>query len=795
MMGKTNMKTSTQRGLMALLMGGTALATTGLGSVALAQEESTGRDVITVTATRREETVSDVPYNISAVGGEAIEAGRILDEAELLRSIPGVTVVDRGARNSGTMNAARIRGLAVDGNALGDYATSSVASVSTYVNDTPIFANFALRDLERVEVLRGPQGTLYGSGALGGTIRYITRDPELGEFGGSVTGSLSHVNGSDDLGFGADAVLNVPLGERAALRLVGSLGDYPGITDYVNLYELDNNGVPVAPNGILDPAASYRVQEDADTFDTWMGRATLLMEPTDNTSIRIVHARQSDEVGGRRQQTVGVDGFGNAYDEYENGSIQLEPSSRDINMTSLEAEVDLGFATLTSSTSHYDHSGDSISENTGFYAQAGWLGFYYNYPRPMAQAVRSYADEAVIQEVRLVSDDGGNFDYVVGGFYRSQQREMTQQSYLVGFKDWWDTWLPFAAGAVTGDQDWDYRQTEHFTETALFGELTWHASDDLDITFGARYFDNDADNDSFMALPLWTGLFPDVNSNFETAEDDVLFKLNGAWRFSDEDMLYATISEGYRRGGANAVPLSGFYAEDPRWQVYTSDSVINYEIGVKGDRGDFIYDVSLFYIDWSDPQFNTSTTYWGFFAVQNGDAARTYGLEASLEGFVGDAWHYSLGYAYIDAQLSADFHAPDRPAPALPIALDGAMLPGTPEHQLNWSLDYTQDVGNWVSFTRLDGYYQSETRNAVSTSPTFNVPLDGFSIWNLTTTLSRENLDVSLWVKNITNEEGVTGVFTEAYMGTAPGEGYFGNGNKEMIALPRTLGATLRVSF
>jgi len=793
-MGKMTNKQTSRQGLAALLMGGTALA--GVSAPAFAQaDEPAMRDVITVTATRREETVSDVPYNISAVGGDAIEAGQILDEAELLRSIPGVTIVDRGARNAGTMNAARIRGLAVDGNALGDYAVSSVASVSTYVNDTPIFANFALRDLERVEVLRGPQGTLYGSGALGGTIRYITRDPELGEFGGYVTGSLSQVNGSADFGVAADGAVNIPLGERAALRLVGSFGDYPGITDYVNLYELDANGVPVAPNGVLDPAASYTYEKDADTFDTWMGRATLLMEPNDRTSIRIVHARQSDDVGGRRQQTVGFDGFGNPYDDYENGSIQLEPSDRDINMTSLEAEVDLGFATLTSSTSHYDHEGGSISENTGFYAKAGWLGFYYNYPRPMAQAVRSYADEAVIQEIRLVTDDGGNFDYVVGGFYRSQQREMTQQSYLVGFKDWWDTLLPFAAGAVSGDQDWDYRQTEHFTEMALFGELTWHVRDDLDITFGGRYFDNESENDTFMALPLWTGLFPDVNADFETSEDDVLFKLNGAWRFSDEDMLYATISEGYRRGGANAVPLSGYYAEDPRWQMYTSDSVINYEIGMKGDRGAFIYDVSLFYIDWSDPQFNTSSTNWGFFAVQNGDEARTYGLEATLEGFAGDDWHYSLGYAYINAELSSDFYAPDRPAPAAPIALSGAMLPGTPEHQLNWSLDYTTRLGDWTSFTRLDGYYQSETRNAVTTSPTFNVPLDGFSIWNLTTTMSLDNLDLSLWVKNITNEEGVTGVFTEAYMGTAPSEGYYGNGNKQMIALPRTVGATLRYSF
>ena len=782
--------------VMAVLLGTTALASGAFIPAYAQDEEATSRrDVITVTATRREESVSDVPYNISAVGGAEIERGNIVDEAELLRSIPGIAVVDRGARNSGTLNSARIRGLAVDGNGLGDYAVSSVASVSTYINDTPVFAGFTLRDLDRVEVLRGPQGTLYGSGSLGGTIRYITRDPDFGEVNGYLSASTSNVEGSDGWGYGLDGALNLPIGDHAALRLVGSFGDYPGITDYVNVYDLDSNGVPVAPGGILDPSASYSSIADADTVDTWMGRATFLWEPTDTFSLRLVHARQSDEVGGRRQQTVGVDGYGNEYDDYENGSIQLEPSSRDINMTSLEMEMDLGFATLTSSTSHYDHNGDSTSENTGFYAQAGWLGFYYNYPRPMASAVRTYADEAVVQELRLVSDDGGNFDYVVGGFYRQQQIESTQSSYLVGFKAWWDAWLPFAAGAVTGDQDWAYRRTENFTETALFGELTWHASPDLDLTFGARYFDNESDNDTFMALPLWTGLFPDVNAVFSSAEDDVLFKFNAAWRFSDEDMLYGTISEGYRRGGSNAVPLAGVYAEDPRWQLYTSDSVVNYEIGFKGDRGDFRYDVSVFYVDWTDPQFNTASTNWGFFAVQNGSEASSMGLEASIDGFVGEAWHYSLGYAYINAELGADFHAPDRPAPAAPIALEGAMLPGTPEHQLNWSIDYTTQVSNWSSFTRLDGYYQSDTTNAVTTSPTFNVPLDGFAIWNLTTTFSRDALDLSFWVKNITNEEGVTGIFTEAYMGTAPGEGYFGNGNKQVISLPRTIGATLRYNF
>lgn len=792
----TNKKRLRNTTMLAALMTGTAITSGSIG-IASAQEEETVKrqETITVTATRRDESLTDVPYNISAVSGTDIEAASILDEAELLRSIPGVAVVDRGARNSGTLNSARIRGLAVDGSGLGDYAVSSVASVSTYVNDTPIFANFILRDLERVEVLRGPQGTLYGSGSLGGTIRYITRDPDLGETNGYISASGSSVEGSEDFGYSLDGAFNLPLGEKAALRVVGSLGDYPGITDYVNVYELDASGAPVAPNGVLDPAASYRSVEDADTVDVWMGRATLLVEPTDNISLRFVHTRQSDEVGGRRQVTVGQDGFGNTYGDYENGSIQLEPSSRDINATSLEAEIDLGFATLTSSTSHYDHTGESVSENTGFYAQAGFLGFYYNYPRPMASAVRTYADEAIVQEIRLVSDGGETFDYVFGGFYRQQQIESTQESYLRGFKTWWDTFLPGAAAAVTGDQDFAYRRNENFEEMALFGELTWHASPDFDLTFGARYFDNESENDTFLDLPLYAGLSDPTNAFFSSSEDDILFKLNASWDFNAEDMLYATISEGYRRGGSNAVPLTGTFQEDPRWQTYTADSVVNYELGIKGERANLRYDVSAFFIDWTDPQLNTASTNWGFFTVANGGAAETYGLEASVDGYLNDNWHYSLGYAYVNAELTEDFFAPDRPAPAAAIALNGAMLPGTPEHQLNWALDYTTELGEWSWFSRLDGYYQSETRNSVGVSPTFNVPLDGFSIWNATTSFTRNDLNVSLWVKNIANEDGVTGVFTEAYMGTAPALGYFGNGNKELISLPRTFGVTLRKNF
>ncbi len=775
-----------------ILLGGAAIA--GLMTAPAFAQEATSDEEIIVTATRRSEDILDVPYNISAVTGAQIEEARMRDSTELLRSIPGVSVVDRGERNSSVVNGVRIRGLNVDSAALGDYAVSAVATVSTYVNDTPIFANFLLTDIAQVEVLRGPQGTLYGSGALGGTVRYIMNAPEIGEFGGHGQLSLSQVEGSEDAGFGGDLTINVPLGDRAAFRGTLARADYPGMTDYVNLYELDANGIPVAPSGVLNPAATYTSREDADTVDIWFGRASLLLQPTDTIDLTLNYFHQSDEIGGRRGQTLGSNGFGNPYGEYESGSVQLEPSDRELDLVSLEANIDLGFATLTSSTSYYDHSGSSVSENTGFYAQAGFLGFYYNYPRPMASAVRGFADESLVQEVRLVSDDGGNFDYVVGYYYQDQNRIATQQSYLRGFKAWWDALFagsPLIQAAVTGDQDFDYSRDEDFIDQALFGEVTWHVNDRLDVTGGVRAFANEAENTTFMDLPLYAGAFTPTTSVFETDDDGVLWKLNAALELSDDDLLYATWSQGYRRGGTNAVPTSGTFAEDARWQTYDSDRVDNYEIGVKGRLNGIRYDASLFYIDWQDAQLNTATPNWGFFAVQNSGGAHSAGLELQLSGMFNNEWGYSFGYTYLQAELDEDFYSPVGTL----IDLEGNALPGAPEHMLNGAIDYTRPLGNYTFFARLDGFYQSETRNAISQSPLFDVDLDGFAIFNAVATLSSEDWDLSFWIKNIGNEEGVTGRYTEAYMGTDPAEGYFGNGSKDLISLPRTIGATLGFRF
>lgn len=775
------------------------LSTTALSAVCLpaasaqdVDDETVVFEEILVTATRRAERIQDIPYNISAVSGARIEDANMLDSAELLRSVSGVAIVDRGPRNAGTVNSIRIRGLNVDGSALGDYATSAAATVSTYINDTPIFANLLIKDLERVEVLRGPQGTLYGSGALGGTVRYITRKPDFDGFAGQVTGSLSSAKSSSSIGWAGDLILNVPLSDTFAFRFVGTRQDYPGLTDYVNVYELDANGIPVAPNGTLDPTASYTTVEDADTYEAWFGRVSARWQPSDSFDVTATYTRQSDDIGGRRAQSLGSDGFGNPYDKYEVGSIQLEPAESDTELMALEATLDLGFATLTSSTSKYDTEGSSVSENTGFYAQNGWLAWYYNYPRPMASAERTYEDEAFVQELRLVSQNDGPLQYVVGLYYQDQDRLATQESYLYGAKAYVDALFGFEVPWITGDQDFHYILDEKFEQKAIYGELSYAISDRFDVTLGGRYFKNESRSESFMALPFWTDLFPELTQVVTGDEDKILFKANATYHLSDDSLAYATWSQGYRRGGANGVPTEGFYAEDPAWLSYEADTVDNFELGIKGSTDALRYNVSLFYVDWSDPQLNTSTPAWGFFAVQNGSKASTKGVEIELEGNLTDNLHYVVGYAYADASLSEDFLS----AVGTLIAEDGAQLPGAPKHMFNIALDHTYELNESMRLiSRVDGYVQSKTRNSIGTSPRFDATLPGYGIWNGSLSLVMEKMDVTVWVKNVFNAEGVSAVFTEAYMGTLPSQGYFGNGSKEQIALPRTFGLTATYRF
>ncbi|WP_295797255.1 TonB-dependent receptor [uncultured Microbulbifer sp.] len=816
------MKQLSNQGFCKSILAG-AVAAVSAGTLAAAPQISVAQSVepieeIVVTATRRAQSVQDIPYNISAVSGDELEASQITDAAEMMRSVPGLTVVDRGYRNSGTVNGVIIRGMNVDTGANGDVPLSAVPTVATYIDDTPLYGNFVLKDIERVEVLRGPQGTLYGSGSLAGTVRYIMAKPSTEGFEAKVATSVSQTEGSEGTNLSADALVNMPLGDKMALRAYAGTIDNDGIVDYTNVYELNSAGAPVAAGGdIAAGAPIFRRVEDADTVEISYARAALLIEPSDQFSVLLSHQMQSDEIGGRRQVTRGTNWVGGEeefYDDYENGAVTLEPSERDVSLTSMEISLDMGFATFTSSTSSYSHDGIAISDNSGFYAQNNWFAAYYGgSPRPLAKAERFYEDSALVQEIRLVSNGDNFVDWVAGFYYMDQDSDAGQNSYMPGWAEWasvapavYTDGISFAEeftgwGANVQDQDFYFRRNQNFTDAAVFGETTFNFSDTFRMTLGLRAFDNKLTNDSVLQLPIWPEPEESTRASFTTEDEDTLLKANVSWDMTERTMLYATVSEGYRRGGANAVPLAGGFAESPDYLQYGADQVMNYELGIKGATDAMRYTVSLFRMDWTDPQLNTATANWGFFAAVNGDEARTQGLEVELEGNLSESVHYSMGYAFVDAELTSDFYQPygnwqgDGILGEFMVAEAGATLPGTAEHTLSVSLDHTTSVAEGFTLvSRLGGYYQSETTNAIGAGRTY-AEFDAFQLWNASSTLVAEDWDITLFAKNLFNEDGVTGALTEAHMGTDPAENFYGNASKDYISLPRTLGLSGRYHF
>lgn len=788
--------------LAALMLACTAMTPASVYAQSADEASDDDGDVIIVTTQRREQNILDVPYNITVVQGRAIEDSITLDNAELFRSVPGVSQIDQGPR-AFQFNSIRIRGLNVDSSAFGDFLLGSVPTVATYVNQTPVFANLALIDLDRVEVQRGPQATLYGSGAIGGTVQYFTNNPELGEVEGRVIATGSQARGSDSFGYTTGGILNVPVGDKFALRANVLWQDFPGITDYTNLYVLDDNGVPTQPQGLFasgPDAVEFRGKEDADDYQSMYVRLSALWAPTDNIEIVANYFMQEDDTGGRRQPSQGNDGLGNPYGEFENGAMIEEPADREFDMFSLEADIDLGFATLTSASSVYENSGSSATDNTGFFAN-NLAQFYYStvytFPRPLYTADRTFFDDSFVQEVRLASNDPGPIEYVIGVYYQDQERGATQVSDFVGFDNWASNF--FLTDFVFTDNVFTFDRVEDYEEYAIFGELTWNITDRVHATGGLRYFENESTTTTFVRAGLYTFFNGEAETAFTAEDEDLLFRANLAIDLADDDLLYLTVSEGYRRGGSNGVPTIGQFANNPEWLIFDSDKVLNYEVGMKGLISGIRYDFSAFYVDWQDAQFNTSTPNGFFFAVANAQEARTQGIEVQFSGDVADkAINYDVGYTYVDAQLTEDFIAP--PGFGLTegtlVARSGAPLPGVAEHTVNIAADHTKTFDNgWALISRVDGFWQSGTQNVLDEGVLNAAEFDGFSIVDLTFTLAKENTSASLFVKNVFDERGTTGAFTPDAFGPQPQADFFGSNARQFIALPRTLGVAFTYDF
>ncbi len=814
---------------------------TAMPASLLAQEDVSFLEEIVVTATARATTVQEIPYNISAVMGEDMDARLITDQNELLRSIPGVTIVDKGYRNSGIMNQITIRGLNTNTGSNGDMAYNSAPTVSTYVGSTPLFANFVLKDIDRVEVLRGPQGTLYGSGNLGGTVRYIPNRPDTEAFSAKISGSVGQTDGSEGNNFGTDIVLNMPLSDSAALRINAGVIDNDGVTDYDKLYELDSSGIPIADpcfdgncsNTSIDDVVGggpvFTSQEDADTTEISYARASLSFDINEEASLLLSYQTQTDDVGARRGFTPTAADDGTTWGEYSSGRPQVEPSERTVDLMAAELEWDLGFATMTANVSNYETDGVGYSDNTGFYAKVSWGGFYMAHPRPFNLATRGYEDEATVAEFRLVSNGSNFIDWTVGMFTMSQDYRAYQDSTVPGWVEWAQAttqdadpdndyidgvftqglidyyvgvYGSFSQSALGKDHhgfwqamdenDFHMVQTNEYDETTFYGEATINFNDDMRMTVGARAFDNELT----AKVQQEVRTFPagDGNTNETVSESDVIGKVNVSYDFAENHMVYGTVSEGYRRGGANGYPTVGFYASADSMFSYSSDKVTNVEVGIKGSTDSLRYTVALFQDTWDDPQLNTIALESGIYIVQNGEEAETSGIEVEVEGYLSEALHYSVGYSYVDAELTKDFYRDDGSF----VAAAGNTLPGVAENTFNLAIDYTVQLdGGYEAIYRVGAYYQSETENSINNDSTlYGVTFDGFSMFNASASVVADKWTATLYAKNLSNEQGVTAMFKDEHMGSSAARNLpSNNSSHSYIANPRTMGLSLSYNF
>jgi len=750
---------------------------------------------IIVTATRRDSTVFEVPYAISVLSGSQMERSGVQDLSDLTRVIPGIGYLEQGPRVANNNNYIILRGLnATSQSGAADTPFLAEPVVSTYFGNTPIFANFQTADLARVEVLRGPQGTLYGSGSLGGTIRFIPNEPSTDASTFEVSAELSSTDHSGETSYNLSAVINQPISDNTALRFVAGYRQLGGFIDYDGWVEPDANGYPI-PDGPNSWETKPR-QKDANDSTDWFFRAMASVEVSDKTDILFTWQHQSLDVDNRQSHSLefasaGVD------DPYVQLIPYEEPLESDMDLLAMDIEVDLGFATLSSSTSYTTSEAEWARDATGLYQTAFYWYTNYYYPYATVISVGTSEQDVIAQEFRLVSSSDSALEWVAGLYYVKQDFSVDEVQTMPGLMDYIAN-DPFTFAVVVPPSDVTYPAERDWTfeDMAVFGELTYHINDSWQVTGGVRVFEQSFDQLFVFHAPFCPSFYyaPAVcgdpggdgvttTTMLEDNISDQIFKFNTSVNLGENSKAYFTWSDGFRHGGANAVPTQGPWPEAPGvYGAYVPDVATNVEIGFKGStaNGKMSYTLAAFRIDWDQTQFDTFTETYSYSAVVNGTDAVATGLELELAGALTENWTYNLGINYTESEWDKDGFVGSSPISK------GAQLPGVAKEMGTFSTDYYWSVNMGDAYVHLDAFYRGSSETSPNVSWGNYEKLDSFSIVNVSIGLQTEKWDARLFVDNISDELGVTGGQLES--------GYL-NYAYHFVQRPRTAGVQLRYIF
>jgi iron complex outermembrane recepter protein len=714
-------------------------------------------DEIIVTAQKRTEALIDVPLSITAVDGDLLERQQAANFQDYLKLVPGLQL-DQNTPGNGRLV---MRGINTGGVAstVAVYVDESpFGSSSGLVNGAVIAGDFDTFDMQRIEVLRGPQGTLYGASSLGGVLKFATNPPDTEKFESRVRVGAESVE-DGEVGYTAAGMVNIPLSETFALRGVGYYREQGGFVDSIG-------------------TAGSDVQDDINGSETYGGRLSALWNPSDAFSLRLTAIAQDISTDASSSVESDANTLDTLYGNLSQSQYVPEFNDVDYRLYNATLDWDLGFATLTSATSYNEFESPFRTDVTLLLSEAIEPLFGPN--EGVQEQTTKY--DKVTQELRLASHSSDSFEWLAGVYYTKEKGDLIQHFAAVTPGTLDEIPVPPVLVPVLGDTVGDLTLHSEYEEIAAFVSGTIHFGPKFDVTLGGRYSENDQEAKQ-DAVGLLAGGAEGVSFPLVTSSEDVFtYSVAPKFKINEHTSLYARAATGFRPGGPNVLPPNA-PAEVPL--TYDSDSLTSYEVGLKIESDDRAYtlDIAAFHIDWEDIQLYAQVNDFG--VNINGGDATSDGLEFTATAHLTDAFNVSLNGAYTDAQLEED-------TPELSGGKKGDALPFTPEWSMGLNADY-----EWAVGAQSTAYVGASLRYLSDQTGTYDLgfrtengkqrEVPSYEVLDLQAGVDFGRYTIELYAKNVSDSDGKTSVGT---LGASP-NGAIATG----VIRPRTIGLSLGVGF
>ena len=815
-----------QRDKLKLLKHGMPLAGAMLAgaSVVHAQQpdETSGLEEVVVSAQKRNESLQDVPLSIQAIGEKELGQLKVDDFGDYVKFLPNVSYQTLGPG----LSRPYIRGVASGENA---NHSGPLPSVGVYLDEQPITTingplDVQIYDIARVEVLAGPQGTLYGASSQAGTIRIITNKPNPDAFDAGYELTGTSLEGG--LGYTAQGFLNIPLSERAAIRIVGWKKHEPGFIDNV----LSDRVFPTSGIAVDN---SDRVEDDYNSWGKHGVRATLGINLTDNWTI-------TPSVMMQKTTSRGAFGYDPTVGDLKVAHALPESGGDKWTQAALTVQGKIGNWDITYAGAHLNRTVES---------QLDYADYSFFYDTCCAYGAYMYDNDGALidpsqfivghdkygktsHELRFTSPAEYRWRMTLGAFTQEQTHGITQDYRVANLTDMFE---------VPGNPDtlWLTEQERTDRDDALFGEFTFDITDKLSATAGVRFFKSDNSLLGFFGYGAgFSGMTgeaacfdpadfrraPCINLDKEVKEDGNTKRLNLTYRINDDVMVYATWSEGFRPGGINrrgTVP------------PYKSDFLTNYEIGFKSTWAEnrLRLNGAVFQEDWEDFQYSYLGAN-GLTEIHNAGQARIKGIEADLTWAVADGLTLSSSVSFLDAKTTAvycgaTYGAPNNdgsdpyvvegdplfgqpvtncsdplaPRGTIVAAPVGQELPVQPKIKANIVARSEFPLGDFKAHWQVAAVYQDSAWTDLRTAEREILGKQAsYSLWDLAAGIENDSWGLELFVKNALNRRAEIARFTECGIfqpGTDPTNDVPLCGQQPYIVVntPRTVGITFSKKF